>query len=470
MEEDPLAAYLDSLARDDCYRVASTLKESAHEVTEVVYFQGANKAELGPFVRKRIALPQVEETHPEADDQPAPASPGSLRPSHGGLGNVYCMLFEAQQAGRRFRHLPRIYDVREDVDSLTVVMEYVAGRTLREEVFRRNPSVDLAKRWFPLLCDGVTELHESFPTPLIHRDLKPSNVIVGGQGLVVVDLGIARPYCPEAEGDTTHFGTRSYAPPEQFGYGQTDVRSDVYALGMILYYLLTERDPSHSVVRNGFSDQELPPSMRAVLTRACAFDPADRFASAAQLKAAFLNAANGSAPDPETQQSPVASWKPPAPETRQPVAASPTAPPSATPTPPAAAPNGSNPPFAFNPAKSSRPQPSWRGPLLTKRTVITLAVWALFLAAVFAMPFDPSGQRADWPLPLRIAFYYGYGIPFVTGVALLCVGDSFASLLLRCPDEQTHFWKLVLGWGLVVLGIVAIAICDAVAGSFGLTA
>lgn len=93
-------------------------------------------------------------------------------------------------------------------------------------------------------------------------------------GLTIIDFGIARAFREGAAGDTAHFGTRCYAPPEQFGYGQTDERSDVYALGMLLYYLLAERDPSPSVAAAGFAGPEVPFALRPVLQRACAFDPA----------------------------------------------------------------------------------------------------------------------------------------------------------------------------------------------------
>lgn len=265
MENDPLAAYLAALARDDCYRVDEVLKTVPHETTEVVYFVGANAAELGPFVRKRIAVDAA-------------------------MGDAYGHLFRAQRAGRRFRHLPRIYDVHTTGDELVVVMEYIQGRTLRDEVYERDGSLALAAQWFPLLCDGVMELHEQFSPPLIHRDLKPTNIVVSDAGLTIIDFGIARVFREGADGDTAHFGTRCYAPPEQFGYGQTDERSDVYALGMLLYYLLAERDPSPSVAAAGFAGPEVPSALRPVLQRACAFDPSARFQTVRDLKAAFLAA------------------------------------------------------------------------------------------------------------------------------------------------------------------------------------
>lgn len=265
MENDPLAAYLDALARDVCYRVDEVLKTAPHETTEVVYFVGANAAELGPFVRKRIAVDAA-------------------------MGDAYGHLFQAQRDGRRFRHLPRIYDVHTTGNELVVVMEYIQGRTLRDEVYERDGSVALAAQWFPLLCDGVMELHEQFSPPLIHRDLKPTNIVVSDAGLTIIDFGIARAFREGAAGDTAHFGTRCYAPPEQFGYGQTDVRSDVYALGMLLYFCLTEKTPDAKARKNGFHDARVPESTRAVIVRATAFDPADRYGSVVELERAFRTA------------------------------------------------------------------------------------------------------------------------------------------------------------------------------------
>lgn len=266
--ENDIASYLDALKRDACYRVVRVLKEAPHETTEVVCFAGANDAELGPFVRKRIKREAC-------------------------MGAAYPAIMAAQRAGARFRHLPRIEDCYERDDELVVIMEYVRGETLHEAVYRRDPSPALAQEVFPLLCDAVVELHEGFDPPLIHRDLKPGNVILSEGNLTLIDFGIARAYREGAEGDTASFGTRAYAPPEQFGYGQTDVRSDVYALGMLLYYLLTEEVPSPRLAGGAFDEPGVPVALRPVLARATAFDPAARYPSVRALRAAFAAAVAG---------------------------------------------------------------------------------------------------------------------------------------------------------------------------------
>lgn len=263
---DELTEHLNALKRDDCYRVDTVLKQSAFETTERVFFVGVNGAELGPFVRKRI----------DRDS---------------GTGSAYECIFSAQRAGCRFRYLPRIIDCYEADGQSVVVMEYVGGETLHDVVYRCDPSVALARDVFPSLCDAVSELHEDFDTPLIHRDLKPSNIMLSKNNMTIIDFGIARSYKEDSDDDTRHFGTRAYAPPEQFGFGQTDVRSDVYALGMILYFCLTERVPDAKARRKEFRDTGFPEAFRRVIVRATAFDPADRYATVSELKEAFLVAA-----------------------------------------------------------------------------------------------------------------------------------------------------------------------------------
>lgn len=271
-----LAEHLASLDRDDSYRVDRVLKRSGVEATELVYFEGSGGGSLGPFVRKRI----------DASAQ---------------IGGAYERLFEAQRAGRRFEHLPRIVDCRRAGDELDVVMEYVEGETLEALVGRLGATPDYARGLFPALCDAAAELHAGFgeagnaPAPIIHRDLKPSNIIVSGvryaadagmtfSSLVIIDLGIARAWRDGADADTVKFGTRPYAPPEQYGFGQTSVRSDVYALGALLFFCLTGVDPKPGLdMREQCEMRDIPASLTDVVCMAMALDPVKRFASAEAL-------------------------------------------------------------------------------------------------------------------------------------------------------------------------------------------
>ena len=281
--DDELGRYLASIERDDSYRVVRTLKVSDAETTELVMFEGAGGGSLGPFVRKRIA----------ADAR---------------IGGAYERLFRAQKAGRRFEHLPRIVDCRHAPDGLDVVMEYIEGETLAAVVRRLGPSVPLADAVMPTLCKAVGELHAGFalpgerPVPVIHRDLKPSNIMISGAGpapagriafssLVLIDLGIAREWREGADADTVKFGTRSYAPPEQYGFGQTSARSDVYALGGLLYFCVTGVDPEPGLGPSALAEKAgVPSRIAVVIERAMAFDPAVRYGSAVQMAAALSGA------------------------------------------------------------------------------------------------------------------------------------------------------------------------------------
>ena len=271
-----LAEHLASLDRDDSYRVERVLKCSDVETTELVYFEGSGGGSLGPFVRKRI----------DASAQ---------------IGGAYERLFAAQRAGRRFEHLPRIVDCRRMGDELDVVMEYVEGETLEALVGRLGATPDYARSLYPVLCEAVGELHAGFAAagepavPVIHRDLKPSNIIVSGvryaaeagmtfSSLVIIDLGIARVWRDGADADTVKFGTRSYAPPEQFGFGQTSERSDIYALGALLFFCLTGTDPKPGRdMREQCKAHGIPTPLADVVCMAMALDPAKRFASAKAL-------------------------------------------------------------------------------------------------------------------------------------------------------------------------------------------
>lgn len=270
MLHDELAQHLQSLKRDDCYRVEEVLKSTPYETTQKVYFVGANGAEQGPYVRKYLDRDR-------------------------GFGNIYELVFAAQKTGRRFHHMPHIHDVYHIGEECVVVMEYVVGTTLQDVVYRVDPSYNLAVDLFPRLCDAVLELHRSFEQPIIHRDLKPSNVMVTRDNIVIIDFGIARMYQESASDDTHHFGTRSYAPPEQFGFGQTDERSDVYALGALLYYCLTEKTIDNAVKQNGYVSPEIPENLREILRKSTAFDPVMRYASVEELKRVFLVTTGGAA-------------------------------------------------------------------------------------------------------------------------------------------------------------------------------
>lgn len=142
--------------------------------------------------------------------------------------------------------LPRIVDIIDNGITIYVIMDYIEGESLDKilESFGVQPEESVIG-WAKQLCDALSYLHSQKP-PIIYRDMKPANVMLKPEGNIkIIDFGIAREYKEQNLSDTTVLGTRGYAPPEQYS-GQTDPRSDIFALGMTMHQLLTGIDP-----RNG---------------------------------------------------------------------------------------------------------------------------------------------------------------------------------------------------------------------------
>jgi serine/threonine-protein kinase len=160
---------------------------------------------------------------------------------------IHAFRQEAQMLARlSHTNLPQVSDFFRDQGKHYLVMEFVDGATLGERLLQAGGTLPLPLllKWADQLCDVLDYLHRQVP-PIIFRDLKPDNIMVNQEDQVkLIDFGIARIFKPGKAKDTMAFGTAGYAPPEQYGKGQTDARSDVYALGATLHHLLTDRDPS----------------------------------------------------------------------------------------------------------------------------------------------------------------------------------------------------------------------------------
>lgn len=157
---------------------------------------------------------------------------------------VNSLLAEANMM-KRLDHpaLPRIVDIIDNGVTIYVVMDYIEGESLDKVLaeYGAQPE-ELVIGWTKQLCDALTYLHSQKP-PIIYRDMKPANVMLKPEGNIkIIDFGIAREYKEQSLADTTVLGTKGYAPPEQYS-GQTDARSDIFALGMTMHHLLTGVDP-----------------------------------------------------------------------------------------------------------------------------------------------------------------------------------------------------------------------------------
>lgn len=142
-------------------------------------------------------------------------------------------------------HLPSIVDVIESESSLLIVMDYIEGQSL-DDVFAEQgaQSEETVLEWAEQLCDVLNYLHTQDP-PIIYRDMKPGNVMLKPDGnLMLIDFGAAREYKPQNLKDTISLGTRGYAAPEQYREdGQSDTRTDIYCLGVMLFQLFTGENP-----------------------------------------------------------------------------------------------------------------------------------------------------------------------------------------------------------------------------------
>jgi serine/threonine protein kinase len=191
------------------------------------------------------------------------------------------------------QNLPKVYDYFSVGDRHYIIMEYIRGRTL-EDLLRRQQGkpVDeqLALSWALQICRAMNFLSVQKPRPIVFRDLKPSNIMVIRDGKVkLIDFGIARFFKEEKREDTYVYGTPGYAAPEQYGSGQTDVRSDIFSLGATLHHCLTGRNPSENPLE--FPDPrtlnpKLSKETAAILKKALAPEMNKRFQSALEMKQA----------------------------------------------------------------------------------------------------------------------------------------------------------------------------------------
>lgn len=175
-------------------------------------------------------------------------------------------------------NIPRIYELVEDNLELIVIEEYVDGITLASMLEKGTLSESEAVRITCALCEIVEQLHARTP-PIIHRDIKPSNILLTEDGDVkLVDLDAAKPYTGAADRDTQLIGTTGYAAPEQYGFGSSDVRTDIYAIGVLMAEMV-HGVFSRSQLTNGVYDRTAEKCTR--------LDPALRFSSVKEIRSAL---------------------------------------------------------------------------------------------------------------------------------------------------------------------------------------
>jgi serine/threonine-protein kinase len=209
---------------------------------------------------------------------------------------------EAQSAANlNHPNIVSLYDYGSDNGTYFIVMEYIDGRPL-DDIIRREGAL-MPERAAEIAFDIAQALHRAHEGGLVHRDVKPSNVMITSTAQTkVTDFGIARAVTADGEQTVTQtgmvIGTASYLSPEQAQGNPVDARSDVYSLGCVLYEMLTGSPPFQgesplAIVYKHVREDPPPPSqvnpdvptaLDAIVMKALAKNPDNRFASALEMK------------------------------------------------------------------------------------------------------------------------------------------------------------------------------------------
>lgn len=177
------------------------------------------------------------------------------------------------------KDIPKIYLCIEDGEELTVIEEYIHGETLYEYqkkngLFNEREAVEIICR----LCDILSQLH-SFDPPIIHRDIKPMNVMISNDEVVkLIDFDAARENIAGEVEDTYLMGTKEFAAPEQYGFGQSDARTDIYALGIMLNVMLTGEVPKNRIYGNDLK------TLTKIIKKCIMLEPDKRYKNVNELK------------------------------------------------------------------------------------------------------------------------------------------------------------------------------------------
>lgn len=179
-------------------------------------------------------------------------------------------------------HIATVYETAFDDKEGIVVEEFINGHTLRE--FTRIYGLPDRQNLCRIVCDICSALSQTHCLGIIHRDINPDNIMISNDGVLkIIDFGIARMLKERSPQDTALLGTAEYAPPEQFGFSQTDIRADIYSIGIVMGELLTGellppdslRERSHSFGRLG-----------RIIRKCIKIDPRQRFQTVQQLQRA----------------------------------------------------------------------------------------------------------------------------------------------------------------------------------------
>lgn len=170
-------------------------------------------------------------------------------------------------------NIANVYDAVRTKDGVIVLEEYIDGQTISDYLQDSLYSPTGVKRIISALCDALDFLHKN---KIIHKDIKPENVMIDNSGNVkLIDFDAARVYKHYQSKDTKIIGTTGYAAPEQYGINQTDERTDIYALGVLMNVMLTGENPERKLY-NG--------KLKKVIVKCTQTIPDNRYQNVSELR------------------------------------------------------------------------------------------------------------------------------------------------------------------------------------------
>lgn len=170
--------------------------------------------------------------------------------------------------------IPKIIDLFEIDNQLIVIENYISGSSLQEIIDSGKLTKETIYEYMDELCSILEKLH-NFSPPIIHRDIKPSNIIITEHNhLMLLDFNAAKYMTNKNENDTVLLGTKGYAAPEQYGFGSSTEKTDIYALGILLKEMVS------SISSNTYE-------FNNIILKCSQINPEDRYYSVTQLKYAL---------------------------------------------------------------------------------------------------------------------------------------------------------------------------------------
>lgn len=172
------------------------------------------------------------------------------------------------------KNIIKVYDAVADNGVCMVLEQYVAGVTLEQFMINAKPDDDRAIDIIVQLCEGLEVLHNK---NIIHRDITPTNIMIDEYGTVkIIDFDISKMPDAKSNRDTHILGTEGFAAPEQYGFKQSTVQTDIYAVGVLINYVKTGKMPDEAIL----SEASILPD---IIARCIEFEPEKRYKNTGEL-------------------------------------------------------------------------------------------------------------------------------------------------------------------------------------------